>query len=189
MIGFTMAGLAAAAEAAGDHGEAAAHHGSVFSDPTFWVAISFILFIGTALYLKVHQSIASGLDKRAEAIRDELEQAEKLKVEAQNLLATYQRKQRDAEAEAQAMLDGARAEAEAIRNEMQANLKEMIDRRTAAVEAKVEQMKANAVKDVRAAAADVATAAARRVLAEQLTDEEKASLNAKAIDALARQLH
>ena len=84
-------------------------------DATFWALISFILFFGVLAYYKVPAIMAAALDKRADQIRNELEQAKKLREEAQQLLAEYQRKRKEAEAEAETILRAAEREAAVLR--------------------------------------------------------------------------
>src|SRR5215468_5689623 len=96
----------------------------------FWVGIAFVAFVLILLYYKVPKLIAKSLDDRAEAIRKELDEARRLREEAQNLLADYQKKHRNVGQEAESILELARREAEAFAHETRATLKDTLERRT-----------------------------------------------------------
>ena len=134
-------------------------------DAEFWVAVSFFIFLGVLAYVGVHKKIASALDHRRDRIKAELDEARRLREEAQSLLAHYHQKQKDAEAEAAAILTNAKADAERMAQEAEAKMNEFVGRRTKMAEAKIAQAEAQAIAEVRAAAADVATVAAGTVLA------------------------
>lgn len=136
-------------------------------DATVWAFVALLIMIGIFIYFGVPGRVAMGLDKRAERIRAELDEARQMRDEAQALLAEYQRRRREAEAEAEEIVAQAKAEAERLTAETNRALEEMIERRTRAAEAKIAQAEAQAVAEVRSIAVDVALAAAGRVLAEQ----------------------
>ncbi len=133
-------------------------------EPENWVAIAFVIFIGVLLYVGAHRKIIVALDHRAERIKAELDEAKKLRDEAQALLAEYQKKQREAESEAAAIVAEARAEAERVAAESHAKVEEFVARRTKLAETKISQAEAQALADVRAAAAEAAVAAAENIL-------------------------
>jgi F-type H+-transporting ATPase subunit b len=137
------------------------------SQPEFWVLVSFLCFIGLLVYFKVPGLIAGALDARADAIRKELDTARKLREEAQELLADYQRKARQAEGEAKAIVEEARREAEAFAAETRASLKDALERRTRSAEEKIGRAEAQAIGEVRGAAVDAAVAAAERILRQK----------------------
>ena len=143
----------------------------MLATPEFWVLISFIIFVGLLIYLKVPSKVAAILDERAARIARELDEARRLREEAQGLLAEYQRKRRDAEKEAEAIAVQAREEAEAFAVETRQKLTEMLERRVRIAEEKIAQAEVQAVKEVRAAAADLAIAAATRIIAEEVQGE------------------
>ncbi len=161
----------------------------MFSDPTFWVAVSFFGFIALALYYKAPAMVASALDKRADAIKAELDEAQRLREEAQAMLAEYQRKQRDAEKEAEDILTQAKAEAENLAAETKVKLADMLERRTKLAEDKIGQAEVQAVKDVRAAAADLAIAAAQSLIADQVKGDKAKSIIDQSIDDLKTKLN
>ncbi|MBX9590641.1 MAG: ATP F0F1 synthase subunit B [Hyphomonadaceae bacterium] len=133
----------------------------------FWVAVSFVAFFAILVYYKVPALIGKALDDRAAAIRKELDEARRLREEAQNLLNDYQKKHRNAAQEAQSITEEARREAEAYAKETRAALAESLERRTRQAEEKIARAEAQAVDEVRAAAVDTALAAAERILREK----------------------
>jgi len=150
----------------------------------FWVAVAFVLFIGVLGYFGVHKLILSSVDQRRDKIKAELDEARRLKEEAQALLAEYQRKQHEAEEEAAGIIAGARAEADRMVVEASAKMEEFVARRTKMAETKIAQAEAQAVSDVRAAAADAAVAAAEKVLTESVKGDVADKLVAKGIEDL-----
>jgi F-type H+-transporting ATPase subunit b len=142
----------------------------------FWVAVAFVAFLLILAYYKVPALIAKALDDRADAIRKELDEARRLREEAQSLLADYQRKHRNAGQEAEAIVEQARREAEAFSAETRKALAETVERRRRQAEEKIARAEAQAVEDVRAAAVDMAIAAAERILREKAAGPGGASL-------------
>jgi F-type H+-transporting ATPase subunit b len=116
--------LARAAETAAQHAE----HGGLFSDAETWVAITWLIVVGL-LAPKIYRSITAALDLRREKIRARIEEAERLVDEAQQLLASYQKKQRDAMKEAAGIIAHAQAEAERLAAAAARDLDELIKRR------------------------------------------------------------
>ena len=159
------------------------------NNPVFWVMISFVAFMALLLYFRVPTLIGKALDKRAEAIRDELDEARRLRDEAQALLADYQRKSREAENEAQAIIEQAKREGAAMAAETRKSLEESLERRTRLAEDKIAQAETQAINDVRATAAEVAVGAARRVIADKVDASKDAQLIEKSISDLASKLH
>ena len=139
----------------------------------FVVLLGFIVFLGVLFYFKVPGILGGLLDKRAEGIQAELDEARKLREEAQTLLASYERKARDVQEQAGRIVEHARAEAELAAEAAKADLKDSIARRLAAAESQIASAEAQAVKEVRDRAAVVAVEAAREMIAEQ-TDAAKA---------------
>src|ERR1700743_20160 len=116
-----------------------------------WVALGFLLFLCLLVYLGVHRKVTDSLDQRQARIKGELDEARRLKEEAQALLAEFQRKGREAEQEAEAIVAGAKAEAERIAGEAKARMEDFVARRTKMAEEKITQAEAQAVADVRCA--------------------------------------
>jgi F-type H+-transporting ATPase subunit b len=136
-------------------------------DAEFWVAASFVLFVIVLGYFGTHRMIASAIDQRSARIKAELDEARRLRDEAKSLVAEYQRKQREAEGEAQAIIASARAEAERTAEENKAKMQDFVARRTKMAETKIAQAETQALADVRAAAADAAILAAEKLLREE----------------------
>ena len=150
-------------------------------EPEFWVAVAFVIFIGVIIYVGAHKKIIEALDHRSARIKAELDEASRLREEAQKLLAEYQKKQRDADREAEAIVIDAKAEAERIAAEARGKMEEFVARRTKLAETKIGQAEAQAVADVRAAAADAAVAAAETILRESAKGPVADELIAKGI--------
>ncbi|WP_339832064.1 ATP F0F1 synthase subunit B [uncultured Parvibaculum sp.] len=161
----------------------------MFASPDFWVLISFLMFIGLLVYFKVPGMIVGLLDKRAADIAAELDEARRLREEAQQLLASYQRKQRDAMKEAEDIVAQAKVEAENLAKEIRANMELQVERRTKLAEDKIAQAESQALSEVRATAAEVAIGAARNVIADKVTAAEDEKLVERSIADLASKLH
>jgi F-type H+-transporting ATPase subunit b len=155
----------------------------------FWVAVSFVGFLAILVYYKVPALIAKALDERAAAIRKELDEARRLRDEAQNLLNDYQKKYRNAGLEAESIIEQARSEAEAYAKETRASLAESLERRTRQAEEKIARAEAQAVDEVRAAAVDTALAAAERILREKASGAAGAALIDDSIRSLKGRLN
>jgi F-type H+-transporting ATPase subunit b len=147
----------------------------------FFALIGLILFFAVVIYFKVPGMIGGALDKRAVAIGDELEAARRLRTEAEALLAEYRRKAAAADSEAAAIVDQARREAEALSVEAQKRLEEYIAGRTRVAEQKIAQAETQALQDVRALSADIAIAAAARILTDKMRGEAGSALIEKSI--------
>jgi F-type H+-transporting ATPase subunit b len=154
-----------------------------------WVAIAFVVFVIGLGALGVHKTILGALDNRGKRIKDELDEARRLKDEAMALLAEYQRKRSEAEGEAQSIIAEAKAEAERMAVEAKAKAEDFVTRRTKMAEAKIAQAEAQAVADVRSAAAEAAVAAAERLLAEQAKGQVAADLVAKGVEDVRKKLN
>lgn len=134
-------------------------------DATIWAAIALVIFLGIVFKAGVHKTIGASLDNRSDKIKDELDEARKLREEAQELLAEYQRKRKEAELEAEEILDAAKREAELIAEDANQKTQEHVVRRTAMAEQKIASAEAQAISDVRSAAVDLAIAAAEKIIA------------------------
>jgi len=129
-----------------------------------WVAVAFVLFLGILVYVGAHRRVIDGIDQRQARIKAELEEARRLREEAQALLVEYQRKRHEADREAEAIIATANAEAERLAAEGKARLEDFVVRRTKMAETKIAQAEAQALADVRSSAADAAVAAAEKIL-------------------------
>jgi F-type H+-transporting ATPase subunit b len=133
-------------------------------DAEFFVALGFILFVMVLGYLGVHKTLGGALDGRIAKIKDELDEAARLRAEAQALMQSFAAKTAEAEAQAVGIIAQAKAEAEALAKEAQQRLEEYVARRTKQAQDKIAQAEAQATADVRSAAADAAVKAAETVL-------------------------
>ena len=136
----------------------------------FWVFLAFVAFLGVLGYFGMHNKLLQGIDNRRDRIRTELDEARRLKDEAQALLARYEQRQHEVEREAEAIIAGAKAEAERLAAEAAAKVEEFVTRHTRMAQDKIAQTEAQALADVRSAAADAAVAAASSVLAATVKD-------------------
>jgi F-type H+-transporting ATPase subunit b len=162
--------------------------GSLLAKPEFWVAVSFVAFF-VVVWKPLRATILGGLDSRAERIRKELDDAQRLREEAQTLLADFQRKQRDALQEADAIIARAKAEAERLQREAAARLEAELGRREVQALQRIALAEQAAAQEVRAAAVDVALAATRRLLEERLDSGAQARLIDEAIRELPGKLN
>lgn len=131
---------------------------------TVWVAVGLVIFFAILAWFGVPKAILAGLDSRGQKIAAELAEAKRLREEAAKLLASYEAKRKEAEAEAKQIVSAAKADAERLTKENEARLADFVTRRTAAAEAKIAQAEVQAANEVRAAAAEVAASAAEQVL-------------------------
>ncbi len=156
---------------------------------TFWVFLGLLVVLGIMVYLKVPGMLVKALDQRAEKIRADLDEARRLRDEAEALLKEYQRKRDQAEAEAEAIVTQAKHEAEAFAAEAHTRIEDYVARRTKAVEARIAQAEQQAVAEVRSRAIDVATAAAGRILAEEAKGKTGETLIERSIDQVRKNLN
>lgn len=140
----------------------------MFADPETWVAIAFVILIGLFAYVGVHRMVLTALDHRADRIKSELDEAKRLKEDATKVLADYKARRASAEREAQDIVTNAKAEAERIGAEARAKLEDFVARRTKTAESKIAFAEAQALADVRAAAAEAAIQAASSVLSQSV---------------------
>ncbi|MEL0107153.1 MAG: F0F1 ATP synthase subunit B [Rhodospirillaceae bacterium] len=160
----------------------------MFQDPTFWVLVSFVIFIAL-IGKKIWTMITDALDARADSIKAELDEAEKLREEAQDLLAKYQRLQRDAAREAEDIIERARTEAENYAATAKENLDKALARREKLAVDRIAHAEKAATDDVRRIAAEVAVEAARKLLSEEMKGERADKLIDGAIQDLPSKLH
>lgn len=133
-----------------------------------WVAVAFVIFVAGMFYLKVHKTAASALDARAEQIKHELDEAQRLREEAQHALAEYKRMQRDAAKEAEEILRLAASEADTLRDRARDDLARAVQRREQQAVARIAQAEAEATQQVRDIAIDIAISATGEVLSDEL---------------------
>jgi F-type H+-transporting ATPase subunit b len=159
----------------------------LLKDPEFWVLIAAAIFVAV-VWKPAKKALIGSLDERAARIRAELEEARKLRDDAEQLLGQYQQKAREAAAEAEAILAHAREEATRIAAQASRDLTDALARRQHLAEERIAQAEAKALDEIRAVAIDVAIGAAREVVAAQIDDERGAALLDTAIAALPQRL-
>lgn len=182
-LAAALAASAAPALAADDYG--------FFSlrNTDFIVLIGFLVFLGILAYYKVPQLIGDKLDGRARTIQSELDEARRLREEAQSVLASYERKQREAREQADRIVANAREEAQAAADQAKIDLKDSVERRIRGAEEQIESARDAAVRDVRDRAVDVATAAAAQVVRERMGEARADALIDDAIGTVDAKLH
>jgi F-type H+-transporting ATPase subunit b len=158
-------------------------------DATFWATIALLIFIAILVWLRVPGQIGASLDKRSQKIRDDLDEARRLREEAQELLAEYQRKRKEAETEAEEIVAAAKREAELLAEEAAKKTSEFVERRTAMAEQKIAQAESQAVADVKASAVNLAVAAAESIIQEKVTGKTATDLISKGIDEVKAKLN
>ncbi len=156
--------------------------------PTFWVAIAFVVFV-IAVFKPIRNAALGALDGKIAQIRNELEETQRLREEAQATLASYQLKQRDAAQEVEAMMDQAKSEANAHRKAAESALETMLKRQEQLAMEKIEQAEAAAVQEIRDRAVTVALAATVKLLEEKLAGGSGDALIDDAIKSLPDRLH
>jgi F-type H+-transporting ATPase subunit b len=158
-------------------------------EPETWVAIAFVLLMGLFAWLGIHRTVLTALDHRADRIRGELDDARRLKEEAAKVLAEYKAKRATAEREAEEIIANAKAEAERIAAEAKTKMEDFVARRTKTAEGKIALAEAQALADVRAAAADAAVQAASTILSKSVKGPVADSLLAKGIAEVRQKLN
>src|SRR3984893_3484640 len=153
----------------------------MFEDPETWVAIAFIILMGVFAYFGIHRTVLTTLDHRRDRIKAELDDARRLRDEAAKLLEQYKARRASAEREAEEIVAGAKADAERIASEAKAKLEDFVTRRTKTAESKIALAEAQALADVRAAAADAAVTAASTILSQSVKGGIADDLLAKGI--------
>jgi F-type H+-transporting ATPase subunit b len=153
----------------------------MFAEPEFWVAVAFVILMAVFAYFGIHRTVLTALDHRSERIKAELDDARRLKEEAAKLLAEYQARRASAEREAEEIISGARADAERIAAEARTKMEDFVARRTRTAESKIALAEAQALADVRAAAADAAVTAASTILSQSVKGSVADDLLAKGI--------
>ena len=155
----------------------------------FVVLISFILFGLVLVYLKVPSMLGKMLDQRATSIKTELDEARALREEAQTILASYERKQKEVSEQAARIVEDAKNEAKAAAEQAQIDLEKSVQRRMSAAEEKIASAQASAEREVRDAAINVAVAATREILSSQMSSDIADKLTENAISEVQTKFH
>jgi F-type H+-transporting ATPase subunit b len=158
-------------------------------EPETWVAIAFIILMGVFAWLGIHRTVLTALDHRAERIKAELDDARRLKEEAAKVLAEYKTRRATAEREADEIIANAKAEAERIAADAKTKMEDFVARRTKTAESKIAMAEAQALADVRAAAADAAVQAASTILSRSVKGSLADDLLAKGIAEVRQKLN
>ncbi len=158
-------------------------------DPTFWVLVAFIGFVGALIYFKVPGLVTGALDSRAEKIKSDLDQADTLLTEAQDLLASYQKKQREAADVAQDIKAQAREEVERIAQQGRERLEEALKRREKLAMDRIAQAELAALDEIRARTVDIAMDATQELLSGKLSPAKADAMIDDAIAALPNRLN
>jgi F-type H+-transporting ATPase subunit b len=161
----------------------------MFTEPEFWVAIAFVILMGIFAYIGVHKTVLTTLDHRAARIKGELDDARRLKEEAAKVLAEYKARRASAEREAQDIVANAKVEAERIAAEAKTKMEDFVARRTKTAEGKIALAEAQALADVRSAAAEAAVAAASTILSQSVKGQLADDLLAKGITEVRQKLN
>ena len=161
----------------------------MFFDPETWVAIAFVILMVVFGYLGVFKKATTALDHRADRIKAELDDATRLKQEAAKVLADYKARSATAEREAADIIANAKSEAERIATEAKAKMEDFVARRTKTAESKIALAEAQAVADVRAAAAEAAVQAASTILSQSVRGQVADDLLAKGINEVRQKLN
>ena len=158
-------------------------------DAEFFVACAFVLFLGLLAYVGVHRTIAGALDARVNRVKAELAEAERLRAEAASLMASFETKRKQADADAAGIIAQARTEADMLARDAQVRIEEFIARRTRQANDKIAQAEAQATADVRSAAAEAAVQAATIVLSQDVKSGNGASFVERGIADVGRLVH
>jgi F-type H+-transporting ATPase subunit b len=158
-------------------------------DNTFFAFVALVLFLGIVFYAGAHKKAGAALDARADQISKDIADARKLREEAEALLAEYKQKKLDAEKEAMGIIGQAKSDAAAYAEDAKKKLADSLIRRTKQAENKIAQAEAAAIKDVRAAATDLAIKAASMIMADGAKGKGGDSLIAESIAAVKLRLN
>lgn len=159
-----------------------------YADAEFWVLVSFIGFVLLA-FVPLRKALNNVLDARSAQIASELEQAKRLREEAEELLATYQKKQQEALRESEALLASTKKEAELIAKQSEADLARSLEKRKALALEKIAQAETKALQDVKAHVVDITVAVARTIITEELKRSGNDDVVKQAAAELERKLH
>ena len=157
-------------------------------NPAFWVGVSFFIFLAIA-FKPAKKAILDALDGKIAEIKDQVEEAARLRDEAQALLAEYERKQQQASKHAEEMVDAARKEAEESKSRAEADLNASLDRQRKLALERISMAEEKALREVRAAAAEMAIAATEKLVTDRVAGEDGDKLIDRAIQELGSKLH
>lgn len=167
-----------------------AAHGSepFYASPEFWVAIGFFIFLAF-VFRPAGRAIIKMLDDRSNQIRERIDESIRLREEAQEMLATYERKQRDAMKEAEDIIARAQADARALSEKAAKDLEASLERRRRQAMERIAMAEAQAVQEVRDKAVEIAVRAAEQAIARSMTPERSSMLIDDTIAEMSKKLH
>jgi F-type H+-transporting ATPase subunit b len=161
----------------------------MLATPELWVLVSFVLLLAVLVYYKIPDKLVKALDDRADRIRAELDEARRLREEARQILADYERKHRDAEKEAEDIIALARREADVFAAESRKGLTESLERRLKLAEEKIARAEEQAIKDIKSKAVEAAVSAAGQLIARGLKGKSAESLVDRSIRDVSAKLN
>lgn len=161
---------------------------SQMENPAFWVTVAFLIFIGLAAR-PVCRLLATSLDRRAKFIGEEIDQAIALREEAQAVLSTYQKKQRESMREAEEIIQKANLEARRITKEAEADMEETLKKRMKMAMDKIEQAERKAIQDVQDHVIDITVAATKNIIEGKLSGPARDELVRRATNDIQKKLH
>lgn len=162
---------------------------SLLADSNLWVLVGFIIIIGIIMSQGVGKRVGGFLNNRAQTIQNQLDEARSMREEAQKLLADYQKRQREAESEAEDIIAQAKADAKVMQADAKAKLEEQVARRTRAAEERIARAEAQALAEVRAQTADLAVDAAREIIKARTDGSAQKALLDRAISDIRGKLN
>ena len=151
-------------------------------DATFWVAVSFLIFVGLIFYLKVPQKIGRSLDESIKKIKEEIDNAEKLKDEAKNILGEYESKVGKSKEEIKNLIHKAEKQAEANIIKTNEEFHNIVENRKKAAEEKIKQMKTQAIKDVKNSSVDIAIRSVEKIIKNSIDKKKLDKIYISSID-------
>lgn len=160
----------------------------MFEDPTFWVLVAFIIFV-VLVFKPVKKLLTGGIDGRIERIRTQIDEAQKLREDAQKTLAEYKRMQRDAVREAESIIEHAKSEAKHIREQAERDLQDVMKRREQLAVEKIALAEANALQEVRDQTVELAMAATAKLLQQKVDQKTSDQLFEDSLKDLSSKLH
>tara|TARA_B100001123_G_scaffold245160_1_gene274091 strand:- start:181 stop:678 length:498 start_codon:yes stop_codon:yes gene_type:complete len=151
-------------------------------DATFWVAVSFLIFVGLLFYLKVPQKIGQSLDESIKKIKEEIDNAEKLKDEAKNILSEYESKVSKSKQEIKNLIQKAEKQAESNIIKTNEEFHNIVENRKKAAEEKIKQMKTQAIKDVKNSSVDIAIRSVEKIIKNSIDKKKLDKIYISSID-------
>ena len=151
-------------------------------DATFWVAVSFLIFVGLLFYLKVTQKIGRSLDESIKKIKEEIDNAEKLKDEAKNILSEYESKVSKSKQEIKNLIQKAEKQAESNIIKTNKEFHNIVENRKKAAEEKIKQMKTQAIKDVKNSSVDIAIRSVEKIIKNSIDKKKLDKIYISSID-------